>query len=204
MNIAVQGNDQSFNELTKGNESIHWTRIDSLENKEQYDHADAIFLLNNEIELPTSFNPAVPVFINSVSKTLDEYKSPYSVIRINGWNGFLQRDTWEISGETNEQVKNILDAIQKKYILVPDEPGFISARVIAMIINEAFLAKAEQVSTEQEIDIAMKLGTNYPYGPFEWGRMIGIAHVYALLKKLSASNELYTPSTLLEQEATNT
>ena len=204
MNIAVQGNDQSFNELTKGHESINWTRIDSLENKEQYDHADAIFLLNNEIELPTSFNPAVPVFINSVSKTLDEYKSPYSVIRINGWNGFLQRSTWEISGETNEQVKNILDAIQKKYILVPDEPGFISARVIAMIINEAFLAKAEQVSTEQEIDIAMKLGTNYPYGPFEWGRMIGIAHVYALLKKLSASNELYTPSTLLEQEATNT
>ena len=202
MNIAVQGNDQSFNELTKGNESIHWTSIDSLENKEQYDHADAIFLLNDDIALPASFNPAVPVFINSVSKTLEEYKSPYSIIRINGWNGFLQRSTWEISGETNEQVKNILDAIQIKYIIVPDEPGFISARVIAMIINEAFLAKAEQVSTEQEIDIAMKLGTNYPYGPFEWGRMIGIAHVYALLKKLSASNELYTPSTLLEQEAT--
>jgi 3-hydroxybutyryl-CoA dehydrogenase len=203
MKIAVQGNDQSFNELTKGNESIHFSRIESLENKETYSHADAIFILNDDIVLPASFNPGVPVFINSVSKTILEFNLPYPLVRINGWNGFLLRSAWEISGEINEQVHNILNSLQKKYIIIPDEPGFISARVIAMIINEAYLAKAEQVSTEQDIDIAMKLGTNYPYGPFEWGRMIGIPNVYTLLKKLSESNELYTPSSLLELEATN-
>jgi len=203
MNIAVQGNDQSFAELTTGIESVNWIRINSLENKESFSDANAIFLLNDEPLLPASFNPTVPVFINSVSKKIAEYNINYPLIRINGWNGFLQRTSWEIAGEVNDEIKKILSSIQKKYISVPDEPGFISARVIAMIINEAYFAKSEQVSTEQDIDIAMKLGTNYPYGPFEWGRMIGIPHVYALLKKLSASNELYTASTLLQQEATN-
>ena len=42
-----------------------------------------------------------------------------------------------------------------------------------MIINEAFLALQEGVSTKEEINTAMKLGTNYPLGPFEWVEKIG-------------------------------
>ena len=49
----------------------------------------------------------------------------------------------------------------------PDIPGFISARVVSMIINEAYFALEEEVSSKEEIDTAMKLGTNYPYGPFD-------------------------------------
>jgi 3-hydroxybutyryl-CoA dehydrogenase len=77
---------------------------------------------------------------------------------------------------------------------VPDEAGFVSARIIAMIINEAYHAKDEAVSTEADIDIAMKLGTNYPYGPFEWANEIGVQHVYALLQKLSLNDERFLPS----------
>jgi 3-hydroxyacyl-CoA dehydrogenase len=43
-----------------------------------------------------------------------------------------------------------------------------------MIINEAYFALEDNVSTKAETDIAMKLGTNYPYGPFEWGQLIGL------------------------------
>ena len=70
-------------------------------------------------------------------------------------------------------------------IWTPDDYGFIAARIIAMIINEAYYALQENVSTKQQIDIAMKLGTNYPYGPFEWSEKIGIEKIYLLLKKLS-------------------
>ena len=72
-----------------------------------------------------------------------------------------------------------------------------------MIINEAYYALEENVSTKQQIDIAMKLGTNYPYGPFEWGEKIGIEKIYLLLKKLSAQNKRYTISHSLEQETLN-
>ena len=86
---------------------------------------------------------------------------------------------------------------------VPDLPGFISARVVCMIINEAWFSLAEEVSTPGEIDTAMKLGTNYPMGPFEWGRVIGLERVYGLLDKLSKENTRYTPANLLKKEASD-
>ena len=76
---------------------------------------------------------------------------------------------------------------------LPDEPGFVTPRVISMVINEAFISLKEGVSTEDEIDIAMKLGTNYPYGPFEWSNKIGIGNVNSLLQKLGATQKRYTP-----------
>ena len=92
---------------------------------------------------------------------------------------------------------------KKKIIATPDEPGFISARIISMIINEAFYAKGENISTENEIDIAMKLGTNYPFGPFEWANEIGIKNIYDLLVSLSKNDVRYNPSPLLEKKAKN-
>jgi len=86
-------------------------------------------------------------------------------------------------------------------IRVEDEPGLISARIIAMIINEAYFANAENVSTEKEIDTAMKLGTNYPYGPFEWADKIGVKNIYVLLEKLSINDPRYHPSALLHAAA---
>ena len=70
-----------------------------------------------------------------------------------------------------------------------------------MIINEAYFALEEEVSTKDEIDIAMKLGTNYPFGPFEWAERIGVENVYELLNHLSISNKRYKPSRLLQKEA---
>ncbi len=47
-----------------------------------------------------------------------------------------------------------------------------------MIVNEAFFAFGEKISTIEEIDMAMKLGTNYPNGPFEWAEKIGIENIF--------------------------
>jgi 3-hydroxybutyryl-CoA dehydrogenase len=62
-----------------------------------------------------------------------------------------------------------------------------------MMINEAFIALNEGVSTKEEIDIAMKLGTNYPYGPFEWSEKIGVEKIKSLLEKLNHYQERYKP-----------
>jgi 3-hydroxybutyryl-CoA dehydrogenase len=69
-----------------------------------------------------------------------------------------------------------------------------------MIINEAFFALSENVTTIEEIDTAMKLGTAYPYGPFEWGNKIGLQNIVTLLKKLSKKQPRYIPCELLVQE----
>ncbi len=68
-----------------------------------------------------------------------------------------------------------------------------------MIINEAFFAFGEKISTIEEIDMAMKLGTNYPNGPFEWAEKVGIENVYLLLEKLSGKEGRYIPAPALKK-----
>jgi 3-hydroxybutyryl-CoA dehydrogenase len=70
-----------------------------------------------------------------------------------------------------------------------------------MIINEAYLALAEGVSTKEEINTAMKLGTAYPFGPFDWAEKIGLKNIALLLQKLSSTQPRYTPAAGLLQEA---
>jgi len=72
-----------------------------------------------------------------------------------------------------------------------------------MIVNEAYFALEDKVSTPTEIDTAMKLGTNYPYGPFEWSEKIGLKNIYLLLQKLSKQDSRYTPCNLLATKANN-
>lgn len=63
----------------------------------------------------------------------------------------------------------------------------ISERVLAAIVNEAASAVAEGVAEPVAIDTAMRLGTNYPSGPLEWGERLGLAHVVEVLDGLHAA-----------------
>ena len=53
-----------------------------------------------------------------------------------------------------------------------------------MLINEAADAVQQGVCTPEGGDAAMKLGVNYPAGPFEWLATLGSAPVCALLDVL--------------------
>jgi 3-hydroxybutyryl-CoA dehydrogenase len=163
--------------------------------------ADAFFDLLFEEEGPAFANISnKPVFVNAVI-TED---LPANYFRINAWSGFLQREITELGRKENSpftaSAENIFHEIQWKYQWVPDTPGMIAARVIAMIINEAYFGLGDEISTKAEIDIAMKLGTNYPYGPFEWSEKIGLAKIYALLKQLLVHDSRYAIAPALEKE----
>jgi 3-hydroxybutyryl-CoA dehydrogenase len=198
MMIAVMANDAQWDELTAGSNEPALLRISSL--AEQAASVDGYIILEPvTIEQLNTFEK--PVLLNAVAITLQEMKAAANVLRINGWNGFLSRKTWEITGVMNETVKNIFVVLNKQFIEVADEPGLIAARTIAMIINEAYFALGEEVSSKAEIDTAMKLGTNYPYGPFEWATKIGAGNIYQLLLTLSKTDQRYLPAPLLKQEA---
>ena len=201
MKILVLATDDRWNELPLNNTAIEWTRSENIDSFLNNKDADAYFNLTEEACKADYSSVTKPVFINSVTVTLREMAAAVNVCRINGWSGFIKRDSWEIAGNMNETVLAMLTKMSKHAVIIPDEPGFIAARIISMIINEAYFAKAENVSSENEIDTAMKLGTNYPFGPFEWSKLIGIGHIYSLLKKLGENDARYKPSSLLEQEA---
>jgi len=204
MKIVVSGNENVIAELTSGctSDSVTLIQVHTTDEFMLHTDADAYFDLafENTAErtaLLTRLLPK-PVFINSVIETNTSF------IRINGWPTFLKRTVLEASC-LNESFKTgaekIAVALSKTIDWVPDIPGFISARVVSMIVNEACFALEENVSTKEEIDIAMKLGTNYPFGPFEWSEKIGLKNIYILLKELSKTNSRYQPAALLEKEA---
>lgn len=141
------------------------------------------------------------IIINSVTDTLQETNPAF--IRINGWPTFLSSSLLEAScskEDVKQKAEEAFSSFNKKIEWLPDEPGFVTARVISMIINEAFIALGEGVSTQEEINTAMKLGTAYPYGPFEWAEKIGVQNIVTLLKKLGQTQPRYKPSDLLVQE----
>ena len=187
----------------KGEVDIIW--IDDVDEFTYRENADGCIdlLFDNtkeRIELLKKLS-SQPVIVNSVIDTLEEINAPF--IRINAWPGFLKRPVVEVSYNSKplkEKAERIFTGLGKKAEWVPDEPGFITARVIAMIINEAWFALEEGISTKEEIDIAMKLGTNYPYGPFEWGSQIGLKNIYALLDKLNKTNSRYLPAELMKKQ----
>ena len=200
MKLLFLGSDESWNELNQPAAGIEWIRAAEAVSFLTYNDADAYFNMNTNACEQHYSGISKPVFINSTVVSLKASQHKKNVVRINGWNGFLKRVHWEVAGELSPIHEQILQALEKKYSLVPDEPGFISARIIALIINEAYFAKAENVSTENEIDTAMKLGTNYPFGPFEWAAAIGEKNVYDLLVSLSKNDSRYKPSSALEQK----
>ena len=197
MKIAVLANDEQWKELMDAIVTTDIVRIDSL----QDDTADAYILLDST-DTDAVLKLKKPVLLNSVIYTLMELKTSSNVLRINGWNGFLQRKIWEVAGTIADEVKTIFTALEKQYIAVADEAGLVAVRSISMIINEAYFALGEEISTKEEIDIAMKLGTNYPLGPFEWANKIGLKNIYALLCTLSKTDKRYLPAPLLQKEAT--
>jgi 3-hydroxybutyryl-CoA dehydrogenase len=81
----------------------------------------------------------------------------------------------------------------------------VSLRVISCIVNEAFLALSEGVATAEDIDRAMKLGANYPKGPFEWVEEIGAHSIVETLDSLRAAyGDAYLAAPALRERATGT
>jgi 3-hydroxybutyryl-CoA dehydrogenase len=84
-----------------------------------------------------------------------------------------------------------------------DAPGLVVARTVAMLVNEAADAVLQGVCTPEGADAAMKLGVNYPAGPFEWLARWSTGGVIGVLEALDAHyrGERYRASPWLRRRA---
>ena len=142
-----------------------------------------------------------PVLVNAVIETT--YSFPKNAVRFNGWYGFMLHNKLEVASKQQllvDEIAVIMKEVNIKLLQAPDEPGMLTARVVAMIINEAYYGLGDGISSKTAIDTAMKLGTNYPFGPFEWSELIGLKKVYQLLSKLAETNHRYTVAPAMEKE----
>lgn len=215
MRILVTGEQNRADELRARLAPIAGLEIDYTDgdDDEDYDQYDCIFDLNFDDDTSALAMYAglrdVPVFVNAVKLSLNEavYVSEEKIkcrlFGINALPGFLSQSKWEVSLHRKFQMPE-LDALMKHlgidYLPVEDRVGLVKPRIIFMIINEACYTLQEGTAGIQDIDTAMKLGTNYPYGPFEWCDKIGITPVFETLSALyeDTKDERYKVCPLLK------
>jgi len=156
-------------------------------------------------------HPHVVAFLNTTKISLLELVTGFAgaikctLFGFNGLPTFLDRNIIEVSLLNNtksEVLKSICENLQTQFLVVDDRVGMVTPRVICMIINEAYFTLQEGTATREDIDKGMKLGTNYPFGPFEWCNRIGIRHVYELLEAVydDTKDERYKICPLLKKE----
>jgi 3-hydroxybutyryl-CoA dehydrogenase len=216
MKILVIGDDQSFRECKeKFGEQHEYILTDShIQARKDFSQASVIFDFILE-EDPSQFQLLtgcpVPAFISAVKSTLAEMVSTTqgSSLVVFGFNGlptFVHRPTLEVclfNKGHDGQLRDICKQLGTAYEVVDDIAGMITPRIVCMIINEAYCAIEDGTATAGDIDIAMKLGTNYPLGPVEWSKKIGLRNVVDVLDaaRRHSGSERYRVCELLREEA---
>ena len=156
----------------------------------QYGDADLFVDLEflPEAERVAALNRLLPsvVMVNAVETTIAEIGSPF--VRMNGWPWLCDGAVHELAvgdGDMAARLPSLYERLGRGFRVAPDIPGMITARILAAVINEAWYTWQDGVSSKEEIDTAMKLGTNYPMGPFEWGERIGLSRILRLLERMA-------------------
>lgn len=199
MKILVVGEPKNQEEITaKFGEKHEIIAFDDLTEitKEAFFEADVVFdfFIAEEPEALEFYEqrPDLTIFTNmamSCFGNLKIFQNPTqnTVFGFNGLSSFINRSVLECSlqDELEKEKLNLLGGkLGTDFEIVEDRVGMVTPRIICMIINEAYYTLQEGTAEKADIDQGMKLGTNYPFGPFEWSEKIGIEKVYELLEAI--------------------
>ncbi|HEY4209556.1 MAG TPA: hypothetical protein VGM31_22175, partial [Puia sp.] len=141
MKIAVITGEAPLKQWLSGKMPAGWECVEIDEMEELDRHPDAGLIVDlsfvpgeGRIRQLSGLLPK-PVMINSMAYTCAEIGHPF--IRINAWPGMVEREVHEIAlGGGDEEGRVFVDELYRqlgwKYRIVPDVPGMISGRILAV------------------------------------------------------------------------
>ncbi len=216
MNLLVVGNQTSFEECRLKFGDVHqYTHMGSHESAAEYVKKNDVifdFIIDQDPDqLEIYFGASAKIFLNTCKVSLAELWYYFNndvrceAFGFNGLPTFLERDILEVSifkKKTKADLAAICEELGTEFLIVEDRVGLVTPRIICMIINEAYYTVQEGTASRSDIDAGMKLGTNYPFGPFEWCAKIGVNHVYELLEAVyeDTKDERYKICPMLKKE----
>jgi 3-hydroxybutyryl-CoA dehydrogenase len=159
--------------------------------------------------LDAALPPAVAIITSSVTISVAEQATwvsrPERLIGIGAMPTLLGGELLELApgpateSATVQRATAFAARIGKESAIIRDTVGMVLPRIICMLTNEACFALMENVASGRDMDMAMKLGTNYPWGPLEWADRIGVRQVLAVVDALHRhfGDDRYRPAPLL-------
>jgi len=105
------------------------------------------------------------------------------------------------SSETLNSAKEFAVSLGKDPVIIRDRAGFIVNRILLPMINEAVFVLDEKLASAEDIDKAMKLGTNQPIGPLALADLIGLDVTLDVLNVLyrEFGDPKFRPAPLLKE-----
>ena len=104
------------------------------------------------------------------------------------------------SDATHDTTEALAKRLGKTCAYANDFPGFIVNRILLPMLNEAMVALMEGVGKPEDIDTAMKLGTNQPMGPLALADLIGLDTCLSIMEVLHRGHgDKYRPCPMLRQ-----
>lgn len=211
MKILIIGEGKRVEELRSCIAPEHETAVSSAEAATSAVGFDALF--------DTTFDkePAVAdvyegfrgvAVVSAVNTTLVQFAdTPLGNCLLIGMNmipTFMSRSRkeWSFLNEPSRQAgEKLASDLGWTFTEVHDQVGMITPRILFQIINEACWTLHEGTADMMDIDSAMKLGTNYPFGPFEWADRIGLDEIIDTLTALAYDDPArYRICPLLEEK----
>jgi 3-hydroxybutyryl-CoA dehydrogenase len=162
-------------------------------------------------QLDQTLRPEVIVATNTSSIPITRIaactRRPHAVVGMHFMNPVPAMKLVEVirgaqtADSTYQATQKLAALLNKTTVTSRDFPGFIVNRVLVPMINEACYALMEGMGTRDDIDTAMKLGTNHPMGPLELADFIGLDTVLYIAEILHKGygDDKYRPCPLLRQ-----
>jgi 3-hydroxybutyryl-CoA dehydrogenase len=148
-----------------------------------------------------------PIGWDLSTASIDLKLDPERTVAVDVLFGMKGPRTLMVTPATSPTARNaahgLVAADGQPVVVINDSPGFVAQRVVAMIVNIGCGVAQRGIATPADIDKATKLGLGYPFGPIEWGDLLGPKRVLFILERLHAfyGEPRYRPNPWLKRRA---
>jgi len=142
----------------------------------------------------------------SITEMASATKRPDKVIGLHFFNPAYAMKLEEVvmGKQTSEETRRIATdfavSLGRETVTARDTPGFIVNRVLTAALGEALSLLQEGIASAEDIDKAVRLGLNWPMGPFRLADFVGLDVALEVAKTIyEALGEKYKPPSVLEE-----
>ncbi|MFN0301011.1 MAG: 3-hydroxyacyl-CoA dehydrogenase [Burkholderiales bacterium] len=156
---------------------------------------------------PHALIVVTPLGQDTTTTVIEQGLDPSRTVAVDGLFPLDKRRTLMTSPATAPEFRDaahaMLAADGVAVSVIKDSPGFVAPRIVAQIISIACDIAQQRIASPKDIDLAVRLGLNYPNGPLAMGDVLGPKRILAILEGLYTfyGDPRYRPSAWLKRRA---